>query len=158
MNHEINFKLNDEQVKVFVEPQKALVDLLRDEMELTGTKESCGDGQCGSCTVLIDGVPFNSCLTLGVAADGKSVETIEGLAQGEKLHPIQQAFTQNGAVQCGYCTPGMIMTAKGLLTRNPDPSKDEIRHQMAGNLCRCTGYEKIIDAVHTSAEMLKEVK
>lgn len=158
MSHEINFKLNDEQVKVFVEPQKALVDLLRDEMELTGTKESCGDGQCGSCTVLIDGVPFNSCLTLGVAVDGKSVETIEGLAQGEKLHPIQQAFAENGAVQCGYCTPGMIMTAKGLLTRSPDPSKDEIRHQMAGNLCRCTGYEKIIDAVHASAEMLKEVK
>lgn len=156
MSQEVNFKLNGEQVKVFVEPQKSLVDLLRNEMDLTGTKESCGDGQCGSCTVLIDGVPFNSCLTLGVAVDGKSVETIEGLSDGDTLHPIQKAFAENGAVQCGYCTPGMIMTAKGLLGRNPDPTEEEIRHQMAGNLCRCTGYEKIVDAVKTSARMLKE--
>lgn len=156
MKQQINFKINGEEVSIGVEPQRSLVDVLRNQLALTGTKESCGDGQCGSCTVLINDVAFNSCLTLAVSVDGKSIETIEGLAKGDELHPIQQAYAENGAVQCGYCTPGMIMTTKGLLKRNPNPSEHEIRHQMAGNLCRCTGYEKIVDAVKTSAEVLKK--
>lgn len=156
MKQQINFKINGEEVSIGVEPQSSLVDVLRNQLALTGTKESCGDGQCGSCTVLINDVAFNSCLTLAVSVDGKSIETIEGLAKGDELHPIQQAYAENGAVQCGYCTPGMIMTTKGLLKRNPNPSEHEIRHQMAGNLCRCTGYEKIVDAVKTSAEALKK--
>ena len=156
MEQQINFILNREEVSLKVMPQWTLSYFLREELGLTGTKEGCGEGECGSCTVLMNGEPVNSCLILAVEADGKQILTIEGLSSGKKLHPLQQSFVEKGAIQCGFCTPGMIMTAKGLLDKVPNPAEETIRHAMSGNLCRCTGYVKIIEAIQHAADGLKE--
>lgn len=136
-------------------PNRTLLQLLREDLKLTGTKHGCGEGDCGSCTVLMDGKPVNSCLVLAVQADGRSITTIEGLAEGPKLHPIQQAFVDKGAIQCGFCSPGMILSAKALLERKKRPNRDEIRQALSGNLCRCTGYQKIVDAVASAGRNQK---
>lgn len=155
MPNRISLKINGEAITLDVKPHWTLLRLIREELKLTGTKEGCGEGECGSCTVLLDGKPINSCLVLAMDADGGAVTTIEGLADGEELHPLQTAFVEKGAIQCGFCTPGMILTAKGLLDRQPSPSEEEIRLEIAGNLCRCTGYAKIIEAIQTAAQQLK---
>ena len=151
MVNRILFRINGNDVSIEVQPHWTLLRVIRDELGLTGTKEGCGEGECGSCTVVVDGKTVNSCLVLAMDVEGKELTTIEGLAQGGKLHPLQAAFVEQGAVQCGFCTPGMIMTAKELLDRRPCPSEEEIRFHMAGNLCRCTGYAKIIKAIQTAA-------
>jgi len=143
----LTMKLNGEEVTVQVKPSALLVEVLRDELELTGTKVACGEGECGACTVLLDGVPVNSCLVPALKAQGREVMTVEGLAPLGELHPLQKAFVEHGAVQCGYCTPGMLMSAKALLDDNPNPTEDEIRLAISGNLCRCTGYAKIVEAI-----------
>ena len=139
--------VNGEEVVMPVEPSAMLVEVLRDRLELTGTKVACGEGECGACTVLLDGEPVNSCLVPAVKAQGREVTTVEGLAAPGNLHPLQKAFVEHGAVQCGYCTPGMLMSAQALLDRNPAPTEDEIRLAISGNLCRCTGYAKIVEAI-----------
>lgn len=148
----ISLEVNGIPRRLVVEPSTLLIDVLREHLGLTGTKVGCGKGDCGACTVLLDGVPVYSCLTLAVKADGCSIATIEGLGTPEKLHPLQEAFRDFGAVQCGYCTPGMILVGKALLDRNPYPSREEIRQAIAGNLCRCTGYQQIIDAIEQCAK------
>jgi len=148
----LTMKLNGEQVTVEVKPDAMLVDVLRDQLELTGTKEACGEGECGACTVLLDGEPVTSCLVPALKARGQEVMTVEGLASGGDLHLLQKAFIEYGAVQCGYCTPGMLMSAKALLDRNPQPTEEEIRQAISGNLCRCTGYIKIVDAIKAASE------
>ena len=152
----IRFTVNGRQVERETDAETRLLDLLREDLALTGTKEGCGEGECGACTVLIDGRAVNSCLVLAPQADGKSVLTVEGLAQGETLHPIQQAFVEKGGVQCGFCTPGFIMSTVALLQENPSPSDEEILTALEGNLCRCTGYTKIVEAVRTAAERMRE--
>ena len=147
MGKYIKIMVNDEEFSVQVEPQWTLLRVIRDELRLTGTKEGCGEGECGSCTVIVDGRAINSCLVLAVDVDGKEVRTIEGMARDGKLHPLQSAFIEKGAIQCGFCTPGMIMTSKWLLDKNPLLFEEELRHEMAGNLCRCTGYAKIVEAI-----------
>ena len=146
MKQRIELKVNKEIYEIYVEPWKTLADVLRDELDLTGTKIGCESGHCGACTVLIDGKAVKSCLILARQAKGRDILTIEGLAGKEGLHPLQQAFIDHFAVQCGYCTPGMIMSAKALLDENPHPTEDEIRKNLDGNLCRCTGYVKIVEA------------
>jgi carbon-monoxide dehydrogenase small subunit len=148
------FHVNGETYELAVEPQTTLLEVLRDHLGLTGTKEACGTGECGSCTVLIEGKPILSCLALAVDYPNKEITTIEGLSQGEKLTPVQQAFVDCGAVQCGFCTPGMILSATALLKENPSPSEEEIRKALEGHLCRCTGYNKIVEAVNTAAKRL----
>lgn len=143
----IVLRVNGNSYQVEVEPRRTLLEVLRDELKLTGTKEGCGEGECGACTVLMDGEPVTSCLVLAVDAKEKEILTIEGVAQGEKLHTLQEAFIQHGAIQCGFCTPGMILSAKALTDRNCHPSEQEVRWAIAGNLCRCTGYQKIVEAV-----------
>jgi carbon-monoxide dehydrogenase small subunit len=143
----LTLKLNGEEVTVQVKPSALLVEVLRDELELTGTKVACGEGECGACTVLLDGVPVNSCLVPALKAQGREVMTVEGLAPLGELHPLQKAFVEHGAVQCGYCTPGMLMSAKALLDHNPNPTEEEVRLAISGNLCRCTGYAKIVEAI-----------
>jgi carbon-monoxide dehydrogenase small subunit len=138
--------VNGETHSVLADTRDTLLDLLRDRLGLTGTKEGCGNGNCGTCTVLMDGAPVNACLVLAVEARGSAITTIEGLA-GNDLHPLQQALVQHGGTQCGFCTPGIVIAAKALLDRNPRPSEAEIRHAIAGNLCRCTGYGKIVEAI-----------
>ena len=152
----VRLTVNGQLYEVEVEPHRVLVDVLREELGLTGTKESCREGECGACTVIIDGKAVNSCLVLAVWADGKSIETVEGLATGGRLHPVQTAFAQNAAVQCGFCTPGFLMATKALLDEVPDPTEDEIRAALAGNICRCTGYRQIVAAVQSAARTLKE--
>ena len=152
MKRIIRLTVNDEKYEVAVEPNQTLVETLRDELGLTGTKQGCGVGDCGSCTVIMDGKPVNSCLVLAVQANGKSILTIEGLETDQGLHPLQQAFVEKGAIQCGFCTPGMILTAKSLLDRNPNPVEAAIREAIAGNLCRCTGYQKIVEAIQSVRE------
>ncbi len=147
MKYQIIFTLNNEKVQHEVEANKTLLKMLREDFDLTGAKEGCGQGECGACTILVNGKPVNSCLMLAVEADGKEIVTIEGLSDGEKLDELQKTFITNGALQCGYCTPGMIMTAKGLLKENPTPTVDEVKVAMSGNLCRCTGYKRIIEAI-----------
>ncbi len=151
----IEFTLNGRKRRLDVEPNELLLNLLRDELGLTGTKYGCGIGVCGACTVLLDGEPILSCLTLAVEVDGKTVETIEGLGRGGRLDPVQEAFIEAGAIQCGFCTPGFIMAAKALLRENPDPTEEEIREYLKGNLCRCTGYINIVKAVKLAAEKAK---
>jgi carbon-monoxide dehydrogenase small subunit len=154
--YEITLTVNGKEYTVQVDAELRLVDLLRNHLRLLGTKEGCGKGECGSCTVLMDGKSVASCLVLAVQADGADIVTVEGLGGGDALHPLQDAFIRHGAVQCGYCTPGMLMSAKYLLDTNPRPSREEIRAAIAGNLCRCTGYTKIIDAIQAVAEGREE--
>jgi carbon-monoxide dehydrogenase small subunit len=146
--------VNGHPVSLEIEPRSLLLDVLRERLGLTGTKRSCDTQVCGACTVLLDGVPVSSCCTLAVEAEGKAVETIEGLAGPEGLHPIQQAFVDNAAIQCGFCTPGFVLTAKALLSENPRPTRGEIEHYLGGNLCRCTGYWNILAAVEDAARRL----
>ena len=147
MKRLIELTVNDKQHEIAVEPNETLTDLLRYRLGLTGTKKGCELGDCGACTVILNGKPVNSCLVLAVQADGCRVITIEGLEDEAGLHPLQQSFVNNGAIQCGFCSPGMILSAKALLDRSPDPDDGEIRRAISGNLCRCTGYQKIIEAV-----------
>jgi carbon-monoxide dehydrogenase small subunit len=147
----LSFTVNGDPVEVLVSPQQTLLDVLRDELELTGTKEGCGTGDCGACSVTVDGRLVCSCLMLGVEASGRSVGTIEGMASADSLHPLQQKFLEHAALQCGICTPGILVAAKALLDRNPDPTETEVRYWLAGNLCRCTGYDKIVRAVLDAA-------
>ena len=151
----IRFTLNGCEVSTEVEPNTLLLHLLRGTFQLTGTKEGCGTGDCGACTVLIDDEPILSCLTLAIDCEGKDITTIEGLARNGELHPIQRAFIEKGATQCGFCTPGMILAGYALLKRNPAASEQEVREAIAGNLCRCTGYIKIIDAILYAGKMMK---
>ena len=155
MKQEIELKVNGELFKMQVEPRRTLLEVLRENLGLTGTKESCNKGDCGACTVLVDGKPVLSCLTLAIEVQGKDILTVEGLV-GEHgvLHPIQQAFVDHGALQCGFCAPGMIMSAKALLDRNPNPTEDEIKEGISGNLCRCTGYVKIVEAIEAAAKSI----
>ena len=147
MKRLIRVAVNGESWEFSVEPKKTLLDFLREDLGLTGTKKGCDNGECGACTVLLNGRPVNACLVLAVEADGQEVLTIEGLADGTRLHPLQQAFIQHGAVQCGYCSPGMILTAKALLDENPRPTETEVIKAIAGNLCRCGTYNKVVKAV-----------
>jgi carbon-monoxide dehydrogenase small subunit len=148
----ITFTLNDKKVSVAVDAKELLIDTLRESFGLTGTKKACGTGDCGACTVIIDGKAVRSCILLTAMIAGKKVLTIEGLGDEEHIHPIQQSFVDAGAVQCGYCTPGMILTAKALLDENPKPSAEEIKEAISGNLCRCTGYTKIVKAIEKAAQ------
>jgi carbon-monoxide dehydrogenase small subunit len=148
----ITLTVNGERYEVAVEPRQSLLQVLREELHLTGTKEGCSEGECGACTVFLDGQTVDSCLIFGVEANGREVVTIEGLAQGDQLHPIQKAFAEYGGVQCGFCTPGMILASKALLEQHPDPTEAEIRSGIAGNLCRCTGYVKIVEAIKAAAQ------
>ena len=151
MKQKIVLDINDEIYELEVKPKRLLVEVLRDDLELTGTKRGCDVGVCGLCTVLIDGKAANACLTLAVKAQGKKITTIEGLAKGGQLDPLQEAFVNHGAIQCGYCTPGMVLAAKALLNENPNPTEEDVRQGLLGNLCRCTGYVKIIEAVLSAA-------
>lgn len=157
MKKDIRLTVNGRRYDVAVHAGDRLLDVLRDGLGLTGTKEGCGTGECGACTVLVDGEPLNSCLYLAVSADGGDVLTIEGLGEGPRLHPLQQAFVDHGAVQCGFCAPGMLLSAKALLDRNPAPTEREIREAIAGNLCRCSGYVKIVKAIQQAAIACRDV-
>jgi aerobic carbon-monoxide dehydrogenase small subunit len=152
----ITLHVNGERYHLDVPVNRTLLQSLREDVGLQGTKEGCGSGDCGACTVLIDGKPVNSCLMLAVSANGREITTVEGLAKDDKLHPLQEAFIQEGAVQCGFCTPGMLLTAKGLLDENPSPSEADIRKALAGNLCRCTGYVRIVKAVQKAAAAMAQ--
>ena len=156
LEREIELRVNGQSHQVVVKPQDLLVDVLREQIGLTGTKKGCGTGECGACTVLIDGRPVNSCLVIAVRAQGKEILTIEGLGTPEQLHPLQQAFIENAAVQCGFCAPGMLLAAKALLDQNQFPTEREIRQAISGNLCRCTGYAKIVKAVQSAAQALAQ--
>jgi aerobic carbon-monoxide dehydrogenase small subunit len=151
---EINLTVNNKPYQVTVTPSQTLLEVIREDLGLTGTKEGCGAGECGACTVIMNGKTVNSCLVLAVEAAGKAITTIEGLAEGDKLHPIQQAFMDNGGLQCGFCTPGMILSAKVLLEEKPHPTDEDIRRGIAGNFCRCTGYAKIFASIKSAAQML----
>ena len=143
----ISLKVNGVEYELATYPNRTLLEVLREDLMLRGAKEACDDGACGACTVLLDGAPVRACLYLAVEAADKAITTIEGLAEGDKLHPLQQAFIEHGAIQCGYCSPGMILTAKALLDRNPQPTEHDIKLAISGNLCRCTGYNKIVTAI-----------
>lgn len=149
---ELKITVNNRPYRLSVPPHRTLLEIIREDLGLTGTKEGCGLGECGACTVLMDGKAVNSCLVLAAEADGKEITTVEGLADGDRLHPIQQAFVDHGGLQCGFCTPGMIMSAKALLDENPHPTEEEIKQAISGNLCRCTGYTKIIESIRAAAE------
>ncbi len=148
---ELELTVNEKTYKLEIEPDERLIDVLRRRLGFTGTKEGCGEGECGACTVILDGRTVNSCLVLGVQAHGRKIITIEGVGDRRRPHPVQRAFVEEGAVQCGYCTPGMVLSAKALLDKNSDPSPQEIGVAMSGNLCRCTGYDKILRAVQRAA-------
>ena len=156
-NIHVTAKVNGDDVEFLCDPRETLLDVLRDRLNLTGTKEGCGTGDCGACTVTIDDRLVCSCLMLGVEASGKNIETIEGMAKGDQLHPLQKKFVEHAALQCGICTPGILVAAKNLLEKNPDPNEEQVRYWLAGNLCRCTGYDKIIRAVLDAAEEMREV-
>lgn len=153
----VNFILNGKECQVEVKPHQRLLDMLRDDLRLTGTKEGCGIGECGACTVILDGKAVTACLVPAPAVEGRSVVTIEGVGQDGKLDPVQEAVLENHALQCGFCTPGFIMSAKALLDENPDATMDEIRRAISGNLCRCTGYEQLAIAIHQAAAELKKL-
>ena len=153
--HHISTTVNGEPVEFLCETQQTLLDVLRDELNMTGSKEGCGSGDCGACSVQINGRLVCSCLVLGVEADGQQIETIEGMASGETLHPLQRHFLEHAALQCGVCTPGFLVAAKALLEKNPDPTETEVRYWLAGNLCRCTGYDKIVRAVMDAASEMR---
>jgi carbon-monoxide dehydrogenase small subunit len=150
----LSLTVNGQPRELAVAPNQTLLDLLRVDLGLTGTKHGCGEGDCGACVVLLDGLPVNACLVLALETEGRHVETIEGLAAGQSLHPLQQAFIDAGSVQCGYCTPGMILASKALLARNPSPSALDVRRALSGNLCRCTGYHKIVEGVLLASERM----
>ena len=155
MKQHVETTINGNAIEYLCEPQQTLLDVLRDELHMTGTKEGCGSGDCGACSVTVDGRLVCSCLMLGVEARGKKIETIEGMAEGDHLHVLQQKFLEHAALQCGICTPGFLIAAKSLLKRNPDPTESEVRYWLAGNLCRCTGYQKIVEAVLDAAHELR---
>ena len=150
----IKATINGEDVEFLCEPRQSLLEVLRDTLGLTGSKEGCNNGNCGACNVILDGALVNSCLVLAAEIDGRSLTTIEGIAGPEGLHPIQTKFLEHAALQCGFCTPGFIVAAKALLDQNPDPNEEEVRHWLAGNLCRCTGYDKIVRAVLDAAQVM----
>lgn len=152
----ITLTLNGVETDLLAEPRQTLLEVLRDDLSLMGTKEGCGNGNCGACTVMVNGRPVNSCLVLAVEAMDQEVMTVEGLAEPGKLHPLQRAFIEQGGFQCGFCTPGFLLNAQHLLTEKPDPSEAEIRHRLSGNLCRCTGYDKIVKAVGVAVSELRE--
>ena len=154
----IKFTINGQAHEICVKPWRTLLEVIREDLNLTGTKEGCGQGECGSCTVIMGGKTVNSCLVPAMEANNQEIITIEGLSDGETLHPIQEAFVNHSGMQCGFCTPGMIMSAKVLLEENPDPSEAEIREGIAGNFCRCTGYTKIIESISAAAEAMKGEK
>lgn len=154
-NKTIRVKINGKAYELSVPPSRTLLEVIREDLKLTGTKEGCGQGECGSCTVIMGGRTVNSCLVLAMESDGQEIVTIEGLAEGDKLHPVQEAFVEHAGMQCGFCTPGMIMSAKALLDRNPNPSEVEIREGIAGNFCRCTGYTKIIESIGAAAKTMQ---
>ncbi|MCD6305385.1 MAG: (2Fe-2S)-binding protein [Deltaproteobacteria bacterium] len=156
MKHQIRLNVNGDDYELLVDPWRTLNEVLREDLNLTGTKLGCGVGDCGACTVLVDGKSVSSCITLAVAVDGKKIETVEGLAaSGEKLHPIQESFIEKGAIQCGFCTAGMEMSALYLLRKNPSPTEEEIREGLSGHLCRCTGYNQIVEAIADAADRMK---
>jgi aerobic carbon-monoxide dehydrogenase small subunit len=156
--HHVTATLNGESAEFLCETHQTLLDVLRDELHLTGTKEGCATGDCGACSVTVDGRLICSCLMFAVEARGKSIQTIEGMGSGEKLHPLQQKFLEHAALQCGICTPGVLIAAKSLLEKNPDPTEEEVRFGLAGNLCRCTGYNKIVEAVLAAAQEIRGSK
>ena len=158
MKQVITLNVNGDSYSLAVEPSRSLNEVLREDLNLTGTKLGCGDGDCGACTVLVNGRSVSSCLTLAVSSDGKEITTVEGLASGENLHPIQEAFIEHGAIQCGFCSAGMEMSALNLLNQNPEPTDEEIRQAISGNLCRCTGYYKIVDAIGAAAKKMNTKK
>lgn len=153
--HHVTATINGDETEVLCDTTQTLLDVLRDELSLTGTKEGCATGDCGACSVVVDGVLVCACLMLGVEADGRSVETIEGMADGDELHPLQRKFIDHVALQCGICTPGLLIAAKALLDENPDPTEEEVRYGLAGNLCRCTGYHKVVEAVQDAAREMR---
>lgn len=153
--HHVTTIINGEPVEFLCETRQTLLDVLRNELDMTGTKEGCGTGDCGACSVTLNGELVCSCLVLGVEAEGKSIQTIEGMAQGDHLHPLQRKFLEHAALQCGICTPGILVAARELLQRNPDPTEEEVRYWLAGNLCRCTGYNKIVEAVLDAAREMR---
>lgn len=157
MEYPLEFSVNEQPVRLTIEPHLTLLEVLRESLALTGAKEGCGTGDCGACTVLLDGEPVNACLVLAVEVGGRQVTTVEGLATNGKLHPLQQALVTHGGLQCGFCTPGVLLSSLALLAHNPRPSAGEIREALAGNLCRCTGYDKIVRAVQAAAEELAHV-
>lgn len=152
---DINFKINGKSYRLSTNEDMRLIDVLRDELGLLGSKEGCGEGECGACTILMEGRTVNACMVMAFQADEKEIITIEGLSNGEQLHPIQQAFIEIGAVQCGFCTPGMILSAKAILDKDTNPTREMIRQGISGNLCRCTGYAKIVDAIELAGKLLR---
>jgi len=154
----VSLTVNGRPTEIAVAPNRTLLEMLREDLRLTGTKQGCREGDCGACVVLLDGLPVNSCLVLALEAEGRSVETIEGVATDDGLHPVQQAFIEAGAVQCGYCTPGMVLVGKSLLMREPSPTAADVRAAIAGNLCRCTGYHKIVEGVLLAAGRMRDGK
>ena len=158
MERIVRLNINDEIYEVIVRPRESLLDVLRNKLGLTGTKIGCNEGDCGACTVIMNGRIVNACLVFAVEAEGQEIMTIEGLAKGPELHPLQQAFIRYGGFQCGYCTPGMLLSAKALIDENPDPTEEEIRRGISGNLCRCTGYTKIVESIKEAAQVMKGAK
>ena len=152
----VSSKINGDDIEFVCEPDETLLDALRDRVGLTGAKEGCGTGDCGACTITLDGALICSCLALGAEAEGRSIETVEGMADGNTLHPLQQKFLEHAALQCGICTPGFLVAAKALLEKNADPTEEEVRYALAGNLCRCTGYDKIVRAVLDAAKQMRK--
>jgi aerobic-type carbon monoxide dehydrogenase small subunit (CoxS/CutS family) len=150
----LNTTVNGISYSIDIQPHQTLVEVLRDDLGLMGTKKACNEGECGACTIIMDGKPVTSCLVLALDAQGKELTTIEGLAEGEKLHPLQESFVKHGGIQCGYCTPGMIMSAKALLDEVPDPTPHQVRKAISGNLCRCTGYQQIVDSVMEASKSM----
>jgi carbon-monoxide dehydrogenase small subunit len=154
----MKLRVNGEEQEILFHPYKTLLEVLREDLDLTGTKHGCELGECGACAVLVDGETSLSCLTLALECEGRSIETVEGLASGTKLHPLQAAFADHGGSQCGYCTSGMLMTAKALLEREPSPSRQRIKEAISGNLCRCTGYQQIVDAIENAAAQMRAAR